>query len=63
MQRQMQVYEPLCNLIRTRIAKGMDEGEDCFCIDSKPVEICRVSRTKRCTIGKNDDEKVPPYGY
>ena len=24
----------------------MDGGEDCFCIDSKPIEVCRFSRSK-----------------
>ena len=31
----------LCERIRARIADEMDGGEEYFCIDSKPIEICR----------------------
>ena len=34
----------LCEQIRSRIANRIDGGEDYFCIDSKPIEVCRVSR-------------------
>lgn len=37
--------------------------EDCFCIDSKPIEVCRFSLSKRCGIGKKDFEKAPTIGY
>ena len=30
-------------LIRERSANEMDGGEDYFCIDSKPVEVCRIA--------------------
>ena len=53
----------LCRLIRERIANEMDGGEDYFCIDSKPVEVCRIARAKRCTMGGNDYRKAPSYGY
>ena len=53
----------LCRLIRERIANEMDGGEDYFCIDSKPVEVCRMARAKRCTMGGNDYRKAPSYGY
>lgn len=35
----------LCNAIRERIVKDMNGGEDYFCIDSKPIEVCRFART------------------
>ena len=54
---------PLCKLIRERIANEMDGGEDYFCIDSKPMEVCRMARAKRCTMGGNDYRKAPSYGY
>ena len=41
----------------------MDEGEDYFCIDSKPIEVCRFSRSKRCGMGKKNFEKTPSIGY
>ena len=38
--------------IRSRMAMEMDGGENYFCIDSKPTEVCRVARGKRCKMGK-----------
>lgn len=37
----------LCEQIRGRIANHIDGGEDYFCIDSKPIEVCRLARGKR----------------
>jgi len=54
---------PLCNSIRERIADEIDGGEDYFCIDSKPIEVCRSSRAKRCSMGKKNLEKAPSFGY
>lgn len=48
----------LCETIRKRMADSIDGGEDYFCIDSKPIEVCRVARGKRCTMGKNDFAKA-----
>ena len=53
----------LCNIIRERLAAIIDGGENYFCIDSKPIEVCRFSRSKRCTMGKNNLEKAPSVGY
>lgn len=53
----------LCNTIRERMADLIDGGEDYFCIDSKPIEVCRLSRAKRCSMGKKDTEKAPSFGY
>lgn len=41
----------------------INEGEDYFCIDSKQIEVCRLSRSKRCSMGKKDLKKVPSIGY
>ena len=41
----------------------MDGGEDYFCIDSKPIEVCRIARSKRCSMGKKDFKKAPSVGY
>ena len=51
---------PLCQRIRERMAREMDGGEDCFCIDSMPVEVCRMARARRCTMGWKDTGKAPP---
>lgn len=53
----------LCNNIRERIARTIDGGETYFCIDSKPIEVCRPARAKRCSMGKNEIEKAPSFGY
>ena len=53
----------LCETIRKRIADHVDGGEDYFCIDSKPIEVCRTARGKRCEMGKKDYSKAPSFGY
>ena len=60
--RRKQTYE-LCNTIRKRIAMEIDGAEDFFCIDSKPIEVCRLARSKRCKIGKKEYKTAPEYGY
>ena len=45
----------LCEKIRKRIANAIDGGEEYFCIDSKPIEICRASRGKRCIMERTGD--------
>lgn len=53
----------LCNTIRERIAERIDGGENYFCIDSKPIEVCRPARGKRCSMGRRDYERAPSFGY
>ena len=54
----------LCEQIRSRIASHIDGGEDYFCIDSKPIEVCRTARGKRCKMGRTGDfTKAPDFGY
>ena len=53
----------LCEEIRKRIADSIDGGENFFCVDSKPVEVCRTARGKRCKMGKDDFSKAPNFGY
>lgn len=53
----------LCNALRERMVTDMNGGEDYFCIDSKPIEVCRIARSKRCCMGKKDFEKAPSIGY
>jgi hypothetical protein len=50
----------LCEQIRSRIANHMDGGEDYLCIDSKPIEVCRVARGKRCKMGRTGDFNKAP---
>ena len=53
----------LCEKIRKRIADSIDGGEKYFCIDSKPIEVCRMSRSKRCKMGRKNYKKAPNFGY
>ena len=53
----------LCETIRKRMAGNVDGGDNYFCIDSKPIEVCRVVKGKRCAIGKLDYRKAPSFGY
>ena len=57
----------VCNLqeqIRSRMANRIDGGEDYFCIDSKPIEVCRVARGKRCKMGRYGNFSVASdFGY
>lgn len=54
----------LCEEIRKRIAKEIDGGEDYFCIDSKPIEVCRVARGNRCKMGRTGKfAQAPDFGF
>ena len=37
----------------------MDGAEEYFCVDPKPVEICRLSRASRCMMGATDYSSAP----
>jgi hypothetical protein len=45
------------------MAEDIDGFEDIYCIDSEPVEECRLVRAKRSRTGKTDFEKAPSTGY
>lgn len=53
----------LCEDIRKRIADSIDGGENFFCVDSKPIEVCRTARGKRCKMGRDNFSKAPSFGY
>lgn len=53
----------LCEDIRKRLVGVIDGGEDYFCIDSKPIEVCRLSRGKRCKMGRTTPDTAPNFGY
>lgn len=54
----------LCEEIRKRMAEIMDGGEDFFFVDSKPIEVCRVARGKRCKMGRTGEfSKAPDFGF
>lgn len=50
--------------IRKSVARRIDGGEDVFCLDSKPVRVCRKSRGARCAMGVGGaPEYAPAWGY
>ena len=53
----------LCEQIRKNMAMAIDEGEDVFCVDSKPIPVCRIARAKRCKLGRGDFQTAPSFGY
>lgn len=54
----------LCEKIRRQIAMAIDGREDFFFVDSKPVEVCRVARGKRCRMGRTGEfSQTPDFGY
>jgi len=54
----------LCEEIRKRLACKIDSGEDFFIVDSKPIEVCRVARGKRCRMGQTVDfSQAPDFGF
>lgn len=53
----------LCEDIRKRQVAVIDGGEDYFCIDSKSIEVCCLSRGKRCKMGRTTPDTAPNFGY
>lgn len=53
----------LCEKIRKRIADKMDGAEEFFCIDSKPIEVCRLAKASSCTMGATNYSSAPAIGY
>ncbi|KAA6320038.1 hypothetical protein EZS27_030136 [termite gut metagenome] len=52
---------------RERIRKAMSEkittDRDYYIVDSMPLEVCRLSRSSRCRICKEDLHTFPDKGY
>ena len=54
----------LCEELRKRIAMERDGGEEQFFVDSKPIEVCRFARGKRCKMGRTGDfSQAPDFGF
>lgn len=49
--------------IRMKLAQTFNEFEDCFIVDSMPLEICRMSRSKRSKICQEQSYSLPNNGY
>ena len=48
--------------IRKDVAVAIDGTEDVFCIDSKPVKVCKNARAKRCAMGRDNLDAAPDWG-
>ena len=53
----------LTDSIRKGMVALIDSTEKVFSIDSKPVEICRISRSRRSKVGKTDYQRAPSKGF
>lgn len=54
----------LCEAIRKEMVKAMNGKENLFFVDSKPIEVCRVARGKRCKMGRFDEfSQAPDFGF
>lgn len=49
--------------IRLKLASVFNEFEDCFIVDSMPLEVCKLSRSSRSKICKETDYAYPDKGY
>ena len=49
--------------IRLKLAETFNEFEDCFIVDSMPLEVCRLSRGKRSRICKEQSYSLPDKGF
>jgi len=54
---------PLIENIRNKLASVFNEFEDYFVVDSMPLEVCKVSRSSRSTICKNEEYCYPDKGF
>lgn len=53
----------LAGEIRKDVAAAIDGSEGVFCIDSKPVKVCQNARAKRCSMGRDNVDAAPDWGY
>jgi len=51
------------NEIRQKLARNFLEFEDCFVVDSMPMEVCNISRSHSSTICSEQTYCAPNRGY
>ncbi len=54
---------PFQNTIRMELAESFNESEDVFIVDSMPLEICKIARSSRSKICKEELYSMPAKGY
>lgn len=54
---------PYQNTIRLKLAESFNEFEDVFIVDSMPLEVCKIARSSRSKICKQEIFSMPSKGY
>lgn len=54
---------PYQNTIRLKLAESFNEFEDVFIVDSMPLEVCKIARSSRSKICKEEIFSMPSKGY
>ncbi len=54
---------PYQNAIRMKLAESFNESEDVFILDSIPLEVCKIARSSRSKICKEELYSMPAKGY
>ncbi|WP_262250437.1 IS982 family transposase [Parapedobacter soli] len=54
---------PYQNTIRLKLAESFNNSEDIFIVDSMPLEICKIARSSRSKICKEELYSGPAKGY
>lgn len=51
-------------ILRKKVAEYIDGSENVIIVDSKPVQVCKFARARRCKFSKSDySEFKPSFGY
>jgi hypothetical protein len=54
---------PFINMLNQAISSILNEGENCFLVDSIPIPVCKNAREKQCKVCKENFETAPDKGY
>ena len=54
---------PHMESLRAKIAARFNEFENCFIVDSMPLEVCKIARASRSKICKSTEYSKPDRGY
>jgi hypothetical protein len=54
---------PFIDRVRQLLARHFNEHEDCFIVDSMPLEICKNARAARSTICREQENAAPDRGF
>ena len=49
--------------VRKALSDKFNDAENCFIVDSMPLEVCKLSRAYRSKICKEQDFAMPNFGY